>query len=87
MDIADAGFKAYVIEDVTMSFDNGEAWPAMKKKLKTKGVEVVRMDGLEVEKVRALGGKEGNQAKMVFHGNFNGPVFFGYTAEQSKGLM
>ena len=87
MDIASAGFKAYVIEDVTMSFDNGEAWPAMKKKLKTKGVEVVTMDGPEVGRVRAVGGKEENQAKMVFHGDFNGPVFFGYTAEQSKRLM
>ena len=79
MDIANAGLKAYVIEDVTMSFDNGEDWPAMKKKLKTKGVEVVMMNGPEVGRVRALGEKEGNQTKMVFHGDFNGPVFFGNT--------
>lgn len=76
MDIADAGYKAYVIEDATLSVDNDKGWPAMKKKLKTKGVEVVIMNGPEVAKVRAPGGKDGNQAKMVFHGDFNGPVFF-----------
>ena len=91
MDAADMGFKAYVIEDVTMSFDAGEGWPAMKKELKAKGVEVVKKDGPEVGKVRALGGKkaegQGNKTTMVFHGIFNGPVFFGYSAEQAKGLM
>ena len=92
MDAADMGFKAYVIEDVTMSFDAGEGWPAMKEELKAKGVGVVKMDGSEVGRVRALGdGKtegQGNQGtKMIFHGNFNGPVFFGYPAEQAKGLM
>lgn len=100
MDIASAGFKAYVVEDVTLSFDAGKAWPAMKKELKTKGVEVVTLDGPEVEKVKALeGGKaeggekveeRGKQAAlttMVFRGNFNGPVFFGYSVEQTKVLM
>lgn len=72
-----------------MSFDNDEAWPAMKKQLKAKGVEVVMMNGPEVGRVRASGGqgKQENQGKMIFHGNFNGPVFFGYSAEQSQGLM
>lgn len=60
MDFADARFKAYVLEDVTMNLDNGEAWPAMKKKLKTKGVEVVMMNAPKVGRVRALGRKEGN---------------------------
>lgn len=91
MDAADMGLKAYVIEDVTMSFDAGEGWPAMKKELKAKGVEVVKNDGPQVGKVRALGGGstegQGNETTMVFHGNFNGPVFFGYPAEQAKGLM
>lgn len=88
-DIASAGFKAYVIGDVTMGFDAGEAWPAMKKELKAKGVEVVRMDGPEVGRVAGDGSREGqgNQATMVFHGIFNGPVFFGNSAEQTKGLM
>lgn len=86
------GFKAYVVEDVTMSFDAGEGWPAMEEELKAKGVGVVKMDGSEVEKVRALGGEgkkgQGHSATtMVFKGNFNGPVFFGYAAEQAKGLM
>lgn len=70
-----------------MSFDNGEAWSAMKKKLKAKDVELVMMNGPEVGRVRALGGQGKQQAKMIFHGNFNGPVFFGYSAEQSQGLM
>ena len=92
MDAADMGFKAYVVEDVTMSFDAGEGWPAMEEELKAKGVGVVKMDGSEVEKVRALGGEgkkgQGHSATtMVFKGNFNGPVFFGYAAEQAKGLM
>lgn len=97
IDLASAGFKAYVIEDVTMSFDAGKGWPAMKKELKAKGVEVVMLDGPEVERVKALGGGgtegkgktegQGKPATMVFHGNFNGPVFFGYSAEQAKGLM
>lgn len=95
MDIASAGFKTYVVEDVTMSFDNDEAWPAMKKELKAKDVGVVMMNGPEVGRVRASGGQgkqekqenQGNQGKMIFHGNFNGPVFFGYSAEQSQGLI
>ena len=91
MDVADAGFKTYVIEDVTMSFDHGEAWPAMKEKLKERAVEVVMKDGPEVGRVRALGGgkvleTKGIEPAMVFNGNFNGPVFFGYTAEQAKDL-
>lgn len=45
------------------------------------------MDGLEVGKVRAFGGEGGNLAKMVFHDDFHGPVFFGYTPEQSEELM
>ena len=78
MDIASAGFKAYLIEDVTMSFDNYEAWPAMKKQLKAESAEVVKMNGPEVGKVRALSaGSQGNQSKMIFHGDFKGPVFFG----------
>ena len=61
-----------------MNFDNDEAWPAMKKQLKTKGVEVVKMNGPEVGRVQALSGRgPGNQAKMIFHGDFKGPVFFG----------
>ena len=76
IDIVDAGYRAYVIEDATSSLGNGKAWPAMKEKLKAKGVEVVTMNGQEVGKVRALGEKDGNQAKMVFHGDFNEPVFF-----------
>ena len=92
IDVASAGFKAYVIEDVTMSFDAGKAWPAAKKELKEKGVDVVQLNGPEVGKVKALDGKrsEGqkNQATtMVFKGNFNGPVFFGYSMEQTKVLM
>ena len=92
MDVADAGFKTYVIEDVTMSFDHGQAWPAMKEKLQAKNVELVMKDGLEVGRVRAMGGgkkgseKQGTQPTMVFNGNFTGPVFFGYSAEQAKGL-
>ena len=81
-----------------MSFDHGKAWPAAKKELKAKGVEVVKMNGPEVGKVKALDSKkpEGqkNQATttptpttMVFKGNFNGPVFFGYSVEQTKVLM
>lgn len=81
MDVADAGFKAYVIEDVTMSIDHDKDWPAMKKKLKAKGVEVVMMNGPEVEKVGALSGGQGIQTKMIFHGDFNGPVFFGSGAK------
>ena len=59
IDVASAGFKAYVIEDVTMSFDAGEGWPAMKKELEAKGVEVVTMNGPEVGRVRALGDRDG----------------------------
>lgn len=96
MDVASAGFKAYVVEDVTKSFDAGKGWPAMKKELKAKGVEVVTLDGPEVGKVKALKGnglgddeKSGKQPAMtmVFKGNFNGPVFFGYAADQAKALM
>lgn len=91
IDIANAGFKAHVIEDVTMSFDAGKGWPAMKKQLKANNVEVVMMNGPEVGRVRALSdGKtdsQETQATMVFHGNFNGPIFFGYPAEQTKRLM
>ena len=76
-----------------MSFDHGVAWPAAKKELKEKGVDVVLMDGPEVGKVKALDGKkledQRSQATaattttttMVFKGNFNGPVFFGYSPE------
>ena len=91
MDVADAGFKTYVIEDVTKSFYHGEAWPAMKKKLAAKKVEVVMKDGPEVGRVRAISGKgpekRGSQPTMVFNGNFTAPVFFGYSAEQAKGLL
>ena len=60
MDIADLGLKAYVIEDVTKSFDYGEAWPGMKKRLNAKGVGVVNMDGPEVGRVKTLGAGKGN---------------------------
>ena len=100
MDVASAGFKAYVVEDVTKSFDVGKGWPAMKRELKTKGVEVVYLDGPEVGKVKALQGnglgddekpegqgKQPAMTTMVFKGNFNGPVFFVDPAEKAKTLM
>lgn len=91
MDLVDAGFAAYVVEDLTLSFDVEKAWPTMKKELHKRGVEVIKKDGPELGKVRAIGGKVGGvaegKASMVFQGNFMGPVFFGYSAEQAKGLM
>lgn len=59
MDVVSAGFNAYVIEDVTRSFDDGERWVATKKELREKGIEVVTMDGPQVGRVRALGGGQG----------------------------
>lgn len=91
MDLVDAGFTAYVFEDLTLSFDVEKAWPAMKKELHQRGVEVVRNDGPELGKVRAIDGKVAggaeSKASMVFQVNLMGPVLFGYSAEQAKGLM
>lgn len=51
----------------------------MKKELKAKGVEVAKMDGSEVARMRALGGGraegQGNQAPMVSHGKFQWACF------------
>lgn len=90
IDAADAGFKAYVIEDVTKSFDAGEGWASAKAACKAKGVGVVMMDSPEVKRVTELGGhgQQGGQGgTMVFNGHFNGPVFFGYSPEQVGSFM
>lgn len=60
MDVVSEGFKTYVIEDATRSFDDKERWVAMKKELGEKGIEVVMMDGPEVGRVRALGDGQGD---------------------------
>ena len=64
------------------------------RKLRTKGVGVVTMNGPEVERVRTLGSKKsvedqglGLSSTMVFNGNFREPVFFEYSAQQAKGLI
>lgn len=96
MDVASAGFKTYVIEDVTKSFDARKGWPAMKKTLKAKGVEVVMMDGPEVGKVRALSiggtqgqgtptGAQGSPATMVFMATSMGLSSLGIRPSKLKG--
>lgn len=83
IDTAQAGFKAYVIEDVTKSFDLGAAWATTKAKMKTAGVSVVKMDSPEVQrlKVSDAGSTGLTGPAMVFNRAFNGPVFFGYSPQ------
>jgi len=55
IDAAQAGFKAYVIEDVTKSFDSGSAWSTAKADMKSAGVSVVKMDSPEVQRLKGSG--------------------------------
>ncbi len=55
IDAAQAGFKAYVIEDITKSFDSGAAWSTVKADMKSAGVRVVKTDSPEVQLLEGIG--------------------------------
>ena len=49
------GFEVYVIEEGTRSVDSGEAgWGAAKQELQGAGVQVISINGLQVDKVKNL---------------------------------
>ena len=54
LDAVKAGFAAYIIEDGIKCVDQGQGWRDTAQEFERAGVRVVRADGAEVSKVKAL---------------------------------
>lgn len=56
LDAKNEGFEVYVIEEATRCVDaGGNEWRAAKEELAKSGIQVVHIDGPEVQRVRSLG--------------------------------
>ena len=55
LDARKEGFKAYVIDEATRSVDPGsKGWGATKTELESHGIEIISIDGAEIDEVRKL---------------------------------